>query len=347
MNIDIKKIQDIDELHLMIKNCVNLSTLLPSIEEIVSLAKFRKIDVHTYIALDEYNVVIGFAVFVKEIKRVGGIKLHCFNLLGNDFFDYNFFFCETAALSFFLKFIRSDAKNYKVDAVLLENILLHPECIVGFKQGCRVNIFYANKEANDSLFAPLLAKKSLRRHYNKMKSTFNYRCEHIIGNFSQQSIETLSTLHKQRWAYESVQSAFYEQDRIGLYSLHKSNKVLTTIYDKDQVIAIHFGMILGQTLLWHTPVINIKYLDFSPLEVLLFETIKFFNQNDLTKLNFGLGDESYKIRFANSYQNTYFKLLPISLKGFVCLFANKMLDTNKIKNNTLLGLRTVKRLEAI
>jgi hypothetical protein len=81
------------------------------------------------------------------------------------------------------------------------------------------------------------------------------------------------------------------------------------------VIAFHYGQIFGETMIWHTPVINIKFLESSPLEVLLFETLSFCEKEGIEVFDLGEGDEPYKERFSNDQRSVFDLMLPVTMTG--------------------------------
>ena len=74
---------------------------------------------------------------------------------------------------------------------------------------------------------------------------------------------------------------------------------------------MHFGMIYNDSLIWHSPVLNIKFYEFSPIEILLLETSIFCDENNIRFLDFGLGDETYKDRFSNQNKTIYTYYFPV------------------------------------
>jgi len=133
-----------------------------------------------------------------------------------------------------------------------------------------------------------------------------------------------------------------DRERVDLYCAHRTNKVLTILWDGSEIIATHYGMILGQTFLFHTPAINIKYLDLSPLQILLYEIAAFCQNSHLSALDFGLGDEEYKKRFSNSSREVGYAIIPLSLKGRICKYVSSNVDTGTLKTRTVNFLRKIK-----
>src|SRR3990167_2322564 len=101
----------------------SLNTLLPSIEEMIQITALKKVKPFVYHASDGEKTFAA-AIFILEKRRIHKINLRTFSLLGHDYFDYNFFFCEKNVFSNFINFISREAKENKADAIILENTIL-------------------------------------------------------------------------------------------------------------------------------------------------------------------------------------------------------------------------------
>ena len=305
----------------------------------MSIAKLRNVETFSYHAYREKQT-IGVAVFIQEKRSICGLLLNTFSLLGHDYFDYNFFFCVNDHLDAFLKYISNDLKKYKLDAIVLENIASF-DAERSTRQEA-VDIFDVSKEPAGERFNAILKKQRLKKQYNKGTRRFKYSCEHKMSSFSREDIETLADLHRERWNLDSVKSAFGDDERVDLYCAHQKNKVLTLLRDGNEIIAAHYGMVLGESFLFHTPAINIKYLEFSPLQVLLFEIATFCQKSNLSVLDFGLGDEDYKKRFSNASREVSYLLIPLSFKGAMCRFILRKIDTGALKTRLAGYFRNIK-----
>ena len=316
------------------------SSLLPSLQELSKMANLNKNELRIFHLIDD-DKTRGLAIFVIEERRINGINVKTFSILGHTFFDYNFFFCDDELLDYFLEEIKLNAILNNIDAIVMENVIQVANTLKTYSNNENTFIYNENKDRN---FEQLLKKKSLKRHYNRMNREFIYSCTNILSEFSDDDISELSTLHKERWFFDDERSGFCDDNREQVYAAFKTNKIYTAIYNEKEIVACHYGMLLGKTLLWHTPVINIKYLDYSPLEVLLFETIKYCQKHHIKVLDLGLGDEFYKNRFSNNSRNIYDIVIPVSNKGFLLHLIRKYINTNKVKeylNNLIQDMKSL------
>ncbi|HLA87481.1 MAG TPA: GNAT family N-acetyltransferase [Anaerolineales bacterium] len=338
MTISIDKTPDLEAL----KSALNpdcLPGLLPPLDELMSIAKLRNVETFSYHACREEQT-IGVAVFIQEKRSIRGLLLNTFSLLGHDYLDYNFFFCVNDHLDEFLKYISNDLKKYKFDAIVLENIAFFDTRKSTQQQ--TVDIFDASKEPTGEGFNAILKKRRLKKQYNKGTRRFKYSCEHKTSSFSKEDVQALAHLHRERWNLDGVKSAFDDNERVDVYCAHQKNKVLTVMRDGNEIIAAHYGMILGESFLFHTPAINIKYLEFSPLQVLLFEIAAFCQKSNLSVLDFGLGDEEYKKRFSNACREVSYLLIPLSFKGAICRFILGKIDTGTLKTRSARYFKNIK-----
>src|SRR3990172_7397413 len=294
----------------------------------MSTAKLRNVETFSYHACREEQT-IGVAVFIQEKRSIRGLLLNTFSLLGHDYLDYNFFFCVNDHLDEFLKYISNDLKKYKFDAIVLENIAFFDTRKSTQQQ--TVDIFDASKEPTGEGFNAILKKRRLKKQYNKGTRRFKYSCEHKTSSFSKEDVQALAHLHRERWNLDGVKSAFDDNERVDVYFAHHKNKVLTVMRDGNEIIAAHYGMILGESFLFHTPAINIKYLEFSPLQVLLFEIAAFCQKSNLSVLDFVFFDEDYKKRFSNASREVSYLLIPLSFKGAICRFISGKINTAPLK----------------
>ncbi|MCX7121859.1 MAG: GNAT family N-acetyltransferase [Gammaproteobacteria bacterium] len=302
--------------------------LMPSIEELDKISKlFNITPVIFHLSCDIKSYAL--AIFFVEKRRIHGMNFNTLSLLGYDYFDYNFFYCEDKARKCFLDFIFSSLKKSKIDIVILENVLLKYNHEVLVKKE-NIFLFDSSSDSQEG-FQFIYKKKSLKRHYKTAVRQFDYSFEHKVSGFEIEDIAIFSKIHQERWEFDDIESAFCQPERINLYLSHKNNKILTILRNKDDVIAMHYGMLLGKVLLWHTPSVNIRYLEYSPIELLLYEVAKFCEQNGFSILDYGLGNEKYKERFSNSSRELCSHFMPISYKAHVQYSLMRYCNPKKIK----------------
>ena len=270
-------------------------------------------------AVRDAGRIVALAVCCVEAVRVHGIHLRAYRMFGATMHDYTRIYArDGSALRGLLDTIRRDARACCADAVCLNNVLVPngaDALPVGKTTTDKTALFLARNDAKG--WKGISTKKSVRRHWNNAEKLPGFRVEHMERALTREAVEQLAAMHRERWQFEGAHSVFERPGRIDEYLTHPTNKLLTRVWIGDEIICCHYGMLYGDTLLWHTPLINIKYLDYSPLEILLAATTQYAQRTNLTTLDFGLGEEGYKARFGNAVRTSYLLLLPLTAKGFL------------------------------
>jgi Acetyltransferase (GNAT) domain len=305
---------------------------LPDFKELAELAQVSSIAVRV-IVLEEQGKCCGVFCGFIESKRVGGIPMRCYSIFGHDFFDYCPVHFKPGYREALIAEIVEDAKASDADCVFLKGILLTDDSPLqaGALYSSPTHIFRQSIE--DSGFALLLKKKSVKRHVNKCKREFEYNCEHFTDDQIQSSdIDEMGKLHIETRRYHSTPSAFTSPDTSRRYLTSAYNRVLTKISAGEEVIAYHYGLICGNTMIWHTPVVNIRFLEYSPLEVLLFEAVSYCEARGLDVFDLGEGDEPYKKRFSNDLRPVFDLIVPIKIKGRLARTLKDIEDRLNLRN---------------
>lgn len=267
--------------------------IAPSFAELSELAKVDNVTLHVLVVKENTRVVACAACYIQR-RRHHGLTLSIYELFGYLLHDYSRIYAESeAALNELLKLAEYDAKNQKCDLIYWDNIPKELVCSDVFQQKSEIKIF-SSKEAEDG-WKELYNRKSVKRFRNKASRVAPYRVEVIDGYVPRTLMEQLSKLHIERWRFAGASSPFESNlNRIEEYTTYAENKHYLRVLLGDEILACHYGMKYGSTLLWHTPVINPKYLALSPLRLLLGETAKYCEEKGLKAIDFGLGDEAYK-----------------------------------------------------
>lgn len=278
------------------KNCSS-----PSFSELYKIATNRKDDIFLF-ALKANSNIVACAIFYISDRLLHNFQYRCLSLYGHTFFDYNTFYFEEAYKKSFLSFIFESSSKIGFDILVLDNILstMPSKFILSYDS----KVF--NKDMVSKGFSHITSKKSLRHARNRCKKKFDYIVEHHIGNYiKDEHINILSRLHKLKWKSENIDSAFNDENRKHFYSSYKENKIFSMIKINNDILAVHYGILYNDTLLFHTPVINKKFLKYSPMQVLISETARYCDENNFKIFDLGLGHESYKDRFSNSNRQIY------------------------------------------
>lgn len=303
-------------------------------KELLEISKKRNDQVF-FIAFINNDVCYCGAIFSKNKRRIAGINYSCLFLYGYDFFDFNFIYIDSDYYTAYLSYLKKFAQSQSINFINLENLYQNKRIESSFK--LQEEICLLDSSIDD--FSYIYRKKSLIRKRKKIVKQFDYQVKHFKGEeITDDLICQLVNLHKERWAFDGIKSSFYQENRLAFYTSCKSNKLLTILYLDNNVMAMHYGMILDKKLIFHTPVVNIKYYQYSPMSMLLLEIAIHCEENDLNELNLGLGSETYKNRFSNSFQTSYTYYFPLGAFNKLRFFFLFQLSKNKSKFESLLAL---------
>ena len=79
--------------------------------------------------------------------------------------------------------------------------------------------------------------------------------------------------------------------------------LLSVIWKDDEMIAAHFGMISGNVLHYWFPTFDNRYHKYSPGTQLILQVAEEASTRGITMIDFGYGDDPYKLKFCNGRQH--------------------------------------------
>jgi hypothetical protein len=270
-----------------------------------------------------------FTVLKKDKIKVNGIKYSCLVSFLYEYFDYLPIYCvvdfkEISIL--ILKYFQND----KLELIAIQNTFNEVKGL-RFKNTEKIHVYDSSKED----YFQLLNKKSIKRKYKDLYKNVEFETFNIFSSDSSYNyyINIIEEMHIERWAFNGITSSFIgDKYRKIFYDYPGSNRIVNVIKNKinGDIISIHFGFILQNSLLWHSPIINVKYYEYTPLEILLKTVLEYCESNKIFIFDLGLGSEEYKNRFTNSSKfiyNYYYPTTFLSKINFFVLFKN--IDTIK------------------
>lgn len=163
----------------------------------------------------------------------------------------------------------------------------------------------------------LANKKSLKRHFNYFDRSGNLRFEVLedetavlphLELFFQQHIERRALTHAPSRFRDPSEREFYGHLA---HALGESRQLRFGVlrYD-DEILGYHFGFEFEGTFYWYKPTFNVRFEKHSPGEVLIKSIIEDCIRRGVNELDFTIGGEAFKYRFANQQRTVYM------LKGF-------------------------------
>jgi hypothetical protein len=122
--------------------------------------------------------------------------------------------------------------------------------------------------------------------------------------------------HIVRWSVTGTPSLFTEPANQAFYrellaAMTGTDWIVFTVIESDgSPLAFHFGFCYGERLVWYKPSFDILLHRHSPGEVLLSELLEYAAANRFSELDFTVGDERFKTRFANQIRyNASYRIL--------------------------------------
>jgi hypothetical protein len=262
-------------------------------------------------------------------RRVAGVNVHAIEIAARDFYDYVAVLDEGDLVKL-LAAIHNRRQISDADCIILEQIIDANDLSL---RKPATHVYRTHKivaPPDGSLKSLLCRHQSVKRHVRAVRQKFDVVVESIVNQSAiLRHLPSLAKLHVERWSFENIESVFLQPSRIRQYEEAAARALLTRVVVDGEVFAVHYGLMFANTLLWHTPVINVAFLEHSPLEVLMSAVADACDQRKITTIDLGLGYESYKARFANSSERICEYFIPLSWKGQMIAAVRKNLDTQR------------------
>ncbi|MCU0784780.1 MAG: GNAT family N-acetyltransferase, partial [Verrucomicrobia bacterium] len=288
----------------------------PSVAELRELANVCKPELRVVKIHDDTRLV-GMALCCLTGISIHGVRARAYKLFGGHVHDYTRLYAsDRYAFAHLLEQIRLDAQVCGADVADLGNLLIpHDADLIpsAYLSSFPVCIFDAARSGTG--WRQTMEKKNGQREWKRAARLPGFHAETTVGTISRTQVEALARLHRERWHFDGQPSAFDNPRRVEEYLCHPANKILTSVSGNGEILACHYGMVYGDLLIFHTPVVNVKYLDISPLKLVLYATAQYCHDAGLRYLDFGLGSEEYKESYANTSRIIHNVLFPVSGKG--------------------------------
>lgn len=159
----------------------------------------------------------------------------------------------------------------------------------------------------------LIAKYSLRRPLNWFAKHGQVRFRHVADLAEIESLlPAFFDQHRRRWANTRNHSLFGSAAQQAFYralarAAHSAGWLLFSVVELDgRPIAFHFGFDYRGTIVWYKPAFEIRYAERSPGLLLIRQLIEDALQRGRSEIDFTIGDEPFKERFANRLRQNVF-----------------------------------------
>ena len=142
-------------------------------------------------------------------------------------------------------------------------------------------------------------ERKLIREYGPIRFEFHTACSEVLTQLIDWKRDQYLRTKEQDalaagWPVELLQHLK------GVPASNEFQPVLSAMYAGNNLVAAHYGLISGQVCHWWFPAYNPFFGVYSPGKLLLRRLLIEASHRGLTRFDFGVGDEDYKITFANS-----------------------------------------------
>jgi CelD/BcsL family acetyltransferase involved in cellulose biosynthesis len=266
--------------------------------------------------------VIGFAPLMLSRGKWGLRELQFIGTGNADYLDFVIAGDRREALRAICEFLRSQAARW--DRFWLCNIPANSASLAGLAQAVAASGLYLAEEARIRCPAMLLEEDrgraqelinrySVRRPLNWFKKRGNVSFRHVG------SLEDVSALlpaffeqHIRRWRAAGKPSLFEQARQRAFYaslatSVHGPGWLLFSVLELDNVpIAFHFGFDYAGSVTWYKPAFDMSYAEHSPGLLLTRQLIEDSLARNRKEIDFTIGEEQFKDRFANTERSNVY-----------------------------------------
>jgi CelD/BcsL family acetyltransferase involved in cellulose biosynthesis len=268
-----------------------------------------------FLVVREGDEVIGFAPLLRR-RSVYGWRLLEFAGVGNsDYQDFVLPKDKPRAMAAICAFLRDHW--WKWDRLALANVPGQSSSVALLERAARDSGLHLideihvpcpalNFEADPELARDLIGRYSLRRPLNWFRKHGNVTFRHVS---SAEEVDRLLPQffdqHRARWANvgkpslfaNALQQRFYE---LLARKLHTRGWLQFSVVELDGApIAFHYGFDYAGCVTWYKPAFAVRYAGHSPGLLLTRQLIEDCLLRSRRELDFTIGDEAFKSRFAS------------------------------------------------
>lgn len=155
-------------------------------------------------------------------------------------------------------------------------------------------------------------KKSLKRHHNYFQRTgkLEFRDLRSAGEVAPY-LDRFFEQHVKRRAVTDTPSLF-RADAMRRFFRELASTLapqgwllFSVVVFDDEPIAMHFGFEYAGRIIWYKPAFEMDYAKHSPGEVLIRHLLEYALEHKVQELDFTIGEEPFKYRFANHTRANY------------------------------------------
>jgi CelD/BcsL family acetyltransferase involved in cellulose biosynthesis len=261
------------------------------------------------------RAVIGFGAMMLRHSSCGGRRLQFVGTGNADYQDFVLPDEKETALRSICNFLSSHASRWR--SAWFSNIPGHSSTLpllrrageesgLRFVEEAQVRCPALQLEADRGGAERLLKKYSLKRplHWFSARGDVRFRNVSSLGEI-QTLLPVFFDQHARRWKAVGRPSLFDAGNQRTFYlalaaALHSAGWLLFSVVEfNGQPIAFHFGFDYYGSLTWYKPSFEVQYAEHSPGLLLTRKIIEDGLARSKRELDFTIGDEAFKGRFAN------------------------------------------------
>ncbi len=261
--------------------------------------------------------LVGIAPLVAGSRR----KQRLVQFIGARMFDYADFIFDSGDPDVLPGLLGAVAERIPFDQMYLRDIPGTSPTIAALDAWCKARGVYRDSRVlypaptrifnNPAADRELPNKKSLKRHYNYFHKAGRLKFRNChgpaeIGPY----LDVFFEQHVERRAATDAPSLFLDPGmreffRALVRSLPLEWLLFSVVLFNDEPIAMHFGFEYGGRITWYKPAFDTKYAKHSPGEVLIKYLLEYALERNVQELDFTIGDEPFKYRFANHTRHNH------------------------------------------
>jgi CelD/BcsL family acetyltransferase involved in cellulose biosynthesis len=274
-----------------------------------------------FLVVREGDEIVGFAALMRRRSAFGWRQLEFAGTGNADYQDFILPKDKPRALAAISGFLRESWLRW--DRFALANVPGHSSTLslLAAARGtglrivdeihvpCPTLMFQSNAEQARHM----IDKYSVRRPLNWFRKHGKVSFRHVG------SVEEINTLlptffdqHRRRWENVGKPSLFSDARQMRFYELlalklHARGWLQFSVVELDGApIAFHYGFDYGGCVTWYKPAFAVKYAEHSPGLLLTRQLIEDCLARSRRELDFTIGDEAFKTRFASAWRfNVY------------------------------------------
>jgi CelD/BcsL family acetyltransferase involved in cellulose biosynthesis len=267
-----------------------------------------------FLLLRQEGRIVGFGAMMLRRMALGARRLEFVGTGNADYQDFVVPEDKQAALHVICEFLRAHSSRWS--SACLTNVPSQSSTVFYVREaGRRFGLHLAEEgrvrcpalQLSDRQGAEKLLKKySLKRPLNWFSSRGEVRFRNVTSlDEIKDWLPVFFEQHAERWHAVGRPSLFDTDRQRAFYlaltaGLHASGWLLFSVVEfNGQPIAFHFGFDYSGSLIWYKPSFEVRYAEHSPGLLLTRKIIEDGLQRSKRELDFTIGEEAFKDRFAN------------------------------------------------